>query len=110
MITARMEKNIFRALARQLSPRARAIEADTRRDIVAIARQLVPVDTGELRDSIHETFLGVAADADHAAPVEYGVPGRTPARPFLTPAAERCRPVMIARLRAADDLFREEGL
>lgn len=54
------------------------------------------VDTGEYRDSIHETEDGAAADADHAAFVEYGTDD-TPPQPALGPTINR-----VSRPAAAD--------
>jgi HK97 gp10 family phage protein len=59
-----------------------------------LAKQLAPVLTGELRDSIHvEQGAGpadwvVVADAPHAVHVEYGTQYQA-AQPFLTPAMEQ---------------------
>jgi HK97 gp10 family phage protein len=55
------------------------------------ARQLAPVDTGKLRDSIHYHFnantltLTVYADVPYAAFVEFGT-SRMAAQPYLRPA------------------------
>lgn len=57
--------------------------------IVSAAQRIVPVDTGELHDSIHaETSaegMFVVADADHASHVEMGT-SKMPAQPYLRPA------------------------
>jgi hypothetical protein len=59
--------------------------------VVNKARQLAPVDTGQLRDSINYTFhaatltLIVYAEAPHASFVEFGT-SRMAARPYLRPA------------------------
>ena len=57
----------------------------------AAARESVPVDTGELRDSIGaasggEYVSSVFASAPHAAMVEYGTVKMSP-QPFMLPAA-----------------------
>lgn len=58
-----------------------------------LAKQLAPVDTGKLRDSIHvEQGAGpadweVVAGVEYAQWVEYGT-AVSPAQPFLTPAME----------------------
>jgi HK97 gp10 family phage protein len=58
--------------------------------MVAYARAIVPVDTGELRDSIGATWdastltLTLHADAPHAAFVEFGT-SRMAAQPYLRP-------------------------
>jgi HK97 gp10 family phage protein len=56
-------------------------------DVATFARQMVPVDTGELRDSIEVTGEGVVAGTDHAVYVEFGTFKMT-AEPFLRPAAD----------------------
>jgi len=60
------------------------------------ARELVPVDTGELRDSIYaeETEEGArfGATADHAAHVEFGT-WKMAAQPFLRPAVDAMKRV-----------------
>lgn len=64
--------------------------------IVDEAKQLAPVRTGELRDSIHKAepedkpgqdrlSIDVVADAEHAVYVELGT-SKMSAKPFLTPA------------------------
>lgn len=89
------------------------------------AEALVPVDTGELRESGHTLIEGtglktegfVIFDADHAAYVEYGTgrrgaasagrgdviydpnwPGMT-AQPYLRPALDTARPAMLEVFR-----------
>lgn len=53
------------------------------------ARELCPVDTGALRDSIEVSVQGnsavVSANTDYAAYVEFGT-SKMPARPYLVPA------------------------
>lgn len=64
-------------------------------EIVAeFARQYVPVDTGELQDSIEAVQDGmgahVEAGTDHALPIEFGT-SRMAAQPFMRPAVSRAR-------------------
>ena len=60
------------------------------------AKELVPVDTGALQESIHVEKgdsagqYQVVADMPYAAFVEYGT-GRGPAQPYLTPAWRQVR-------------------
>lgn len=53
------------------------------------AKRIVPVDTGELHDSIHtevsDEGMFVVADADHASHVELGT-SKMAAQPYLRPA------------------------
>ena len=57
----------------------------------AFAKELCPVDTGALRDSIHYTVnedsFTLSADAPYAAYVELGT-HKPAAQPFLRPALE----------------------
>ena len=58
------------------------------------AKELCPVDTGQLRDSIghaaEEDSACVGTDVEYAPFVELGT-SRTPAQPFLQPALENRR-------------------
>lgn len=53
------------------------------------AKRIVPIDTGDLHDSIHTEVssdgMFVVADADHAAFIEQGT-SKMPAQPYLRPA------------------------
>lgn len=51
------------------------------------AKELVPVDSGNLRDSITVEENSCFTDVDYAPVVEYGGVGR-PGKPFMRPAAE----------------------
>lgn len=75
--------------------------------VADLARQLAPVDTGALRASIRVTPDAPAlrvevqaggASAPYAAYVEYGT-SRSPAQPYLTPAA---RAINVRREVAAE--------
>lgn len=65
------------------------IEAVVLPKVVDSAKRIVPVDTGELHDSIHSEVssdgMYVVADADHASHVELGT-SKMPAQPYLRPA------------------------
>ena len=57
------------------------------------AQSSVPVDTGELHDSIQildegENYIDVGSDVEHAAPVEFGTYKMSP-QPYLGPEADR---------------------
>ena len=69
------------------------------------ARALVPVDSGELRESISASQAGsmsaqVTATAGHAAMVEYGT-SRMPPQPYMQPAAQQARGEFTERAAAA---------
>ncbi len=84
--------NHFEALkAQQIALLAQAV-SDAASEITIRAQANAPVDTGELRDSIHpESQDAMNADVvsrvEHAVYNEYGTT-KMPARPFLTPAVE----------------------
>lgn len=67
------------------------------------ARRNAPVDTGELRDSIHVEGSGrqtrVVVGADHGIFPEYGT-RKMAARPYFWPAVERARQGYLAGWRA----------
>ncbi len=94
--------------------------------VVVEAQTIVPVDTGELRDSIHTEPVevsgnivhgSVVADAEHAGFVEFGTgirgaasPGAglgpystswpgMPAQPYMRPATDTARPAIIEAFR-----------
>ena len=70
-------------------------------DLVARARALAPVETGELRDSIRASGSGmevtVSATAPHAIYVEHGTRKMGP-RPFMGPATDAVEPKLVADL------------
>lgn len=77
-----------------LRPRLRAVN-----EVFAEqARRTVPVDSGELRDSVFATETGFGATADYAAHVELGT-RTTEAQPFLRPALDDARDAALAQLR-----------
>ena len=97
---------------RQLATDLHAAPARVRRDIegaleraaddlVARARALAPVETGELRNSIRASGSGmgraVIAAADHAVYVEHGTRKMQP-RPFMGPATDAIEPKLVADL------------
>lgn len=102
MIRARLTKNRLPELARNVRPRAIAVINEHARIVASLAKQLAPVDTGNLRDSIavSETGLGtvrVEVGAEYAHFVELGTT-KSPAQPFLLPAVENDRPHLLRDL------------
>lgn len=79
-------------------------EAWIEQDFKPYAKQIVPVRSGELRDSIdgavNENQIRVFADAPHAAAVEEGT-SKQAAQPFMRPAFLATRAKLSARTRAA---------
>lgn len=79
------------------------VEAEMEQAVIEaeqIANRLVPVDTGELRDSIEGDLgrLEVRATADHAIPVHEGTQDQPP-QPFLERAALAAFAAAAERLR-----------
>lgn len=74
----------------ELMRRAQASAISAANHAAQIARDLAPVETGELRGSISaspaEGGASVQAAAPHAVMVEYGT-SRMPPQPFMLPAA-----------------------
>lgn len=78
---------------------------DAAEEIEFLAKDIVPVDTGALRASIHvvvfdELSLQVRADAHYAAFVEYGT-SRMAAQPYMTPAVEAVWPGVARKISDA---------
>lgn len=91
--------NEFRKLAADLGraaataePRARIVVAKTALDIVADAKNLAPVDTGNLKSSIGADIDGLLAEigptANYGLFLELGTSRMAP-QPFMGPAADR---------------------
>lgn len=81
-----------------------AAAAAVAEQVADLARAMVPVETGELRDSIVVTDEGVTAGTDHAVYVEFGT-YKMPAEPFMRPAADEADE--SAAVRAASSVFGE---
>ncbi len=74
----------------------------TAADVVSIAKQLAPVDTGALKQSIGaipetSTSILIGSDKEYAPFVEYGTVN-SPAQPFLTPAFAQAESAFKVRL------------
>lgn len=98
-----LEKKLRKLPELVQSAGGRAVKAETEETRDDMKRG-VPVDTGELRDSIQaeydsKTITGRAvATSKHAGFVEHGTDD-TPAHPFAQPAAERARRRFPDRVR-----------
>ena len=73
---------------------AEAVSASAGR-CAQLARELAPVDSGELRSGIHVRVRGrhgadVVSSAAHSAMVEFGT-SKMPPRPYMQPAAQAAR-------------------
>ena len=78
-------------LANGLGPKIQAILAEVADFMEQRAKDLAPVRTGNLRDSINAVIDGwsvqLGSGADYAAAVEFGLTTMI-ARPYMTPAIE----------------------
>lgn len=103
------KRNRIPEVRANLRPRVEAMVNAAATQIAVIARQLCPVDTGALRDSIaietyagHRAGFGMAKAVvvfEHYAPfVEFGT-SKSAAQPFLMPAFEAVRPSLEQELK-----------
>jgi HK97 gp10 family phage protein len=81
-------------------------------DVKALARQLVPVRTGHLRQSIyaevHEWIVRIGAEATYALFVEFGT-RYMQARPYLYPAIQAYLPELEQIIRDAIETAKVEA-
>jgi len=81
-------------------------------DVIALARELVPVRTGHLRSSIYskisEWVAEIGAEATYALFVELGT-RRMQARPYLYPAIKQHLPELEAIIRDAIEAAKAEA-
>lgn len=100
-----IRRNRLPRLSGAVRAQASAAVRETAYAVEARAKQVVPVRTGNLRNSIQTDAepgalrATVGTGVDYAIYVEYGASGRPP-RPYLTPAAEAERPEFARRMRA----------
>lgn len=94
--TMRVVYNKFPELIRQSPEKAKELVEKAAFELEARAKLEVPVDTGNLRNSIRTTFENggftgvVATNVEYAIYVEYGTRFMT-ARPYFTPAVEQVK-------------------
>lgn len=110
MANVRIDVDISRALSRIRNydnATKNNVKAAVQTSTMAIesgAKQLAPVDTGQLRSSIKGKVSGfegeVTALAEHAPFVEFGT-RKMPAQPYMLPAAEQETPLFNAAIRRA---------
>lgn len=103
MVAAKIVFNDLPRLRGELRQRAGAAIRKAAHDIEAGAKNVVPVDTGNLKNSIQTTMEGdltavVGTHVEYAPYVEYGT-RRMAARPYLGPAAEAVRPSLEAAMK-----------
>lgn len=92
----RVESNRFPDLINKAPDRARELVKKAAYELEARAKTEVPVDTGNLRNSIRTSFENggltgiVSTNVEYAAYVEFGTV-KMAAQPYMTPAAEQVR-------------------
>lgn len=91
-------------IAAAMEPKAEAVIAKAAHDIARNAKELVPVESGDLRDSIEPREVAplhweVEAGEYYASFVEFGTHLHGGPRPFMVPAAERVRGELASMLR-----------
>lgn len=97
----RLQSNLSK-IAAQSRPAAAAALLQTGADIVAMVKQLSPVDTGALRQSYgaipesRDTVI-IGSDMEYAPYVEYGT-SKMAAQPHLTPAFMQAEVTFEARM------------
>lgn len=95
-VQIRVEFNRFPDLVQKAPGRARELVKKAAYELEARAKTEVPVDTGNLKNSISTSFENdgltgvVSTNVEYAAYVEFGT-RRMAARPYMTPAAEQVR-------------------
>lgn len=103
-VVARVVFNRLPELRGQLRQRASQVVRKAAFDIEARAKQVVPVRTGNLKNSIQTTMESdltavVGTAVEYAPYVELGTRKMAP-RPYLGPAAEAVRPSFEAAMRS----------
>ena len=75
-------------------------------DLQAIAQGIVPVDTGNLKNSIDTELAGLSAfigpTANYGAFIEFGTHKMAP-RPYMTPATDAVEPTFIEAIASIGD-------
>lgn len=98
-IDVKITNNRILELKNKLHNAAKNLSKDAADETVRIAKILVPVDEGTLRDSIEakedeDGSWSASPNTDYDVFVEYGTIN-TPAQPYLTPAAEQAKKKFI---------------
>ena len=99
----------FPDIAKKAPGTTKAVVSKAAHDVEAHAKMVVPVDTGNLRNSIQTKleaggFRGiVATNVEYSIYVEYGT-RRMGAQPYMVPAAEAVRPQFIEAMKKIAEL------
>jgi HK97 gp10 family phage protein len=103
IITARLTVDKFPELSQKAHEQIRQVLRKAAFDVEAHAKKVVPVDTGNLRNSIQSSFPDefvavVGTHVEYAPYVEFGT-YKMAARPYLMPAVEKVRPGFTAAMK-----------
>lgn len=101
---ARLSSNLT-LIGQQAPIAAKEALLQTAADIVALTKELTPVDTGALKQSygaipIDSNTIEIGSDMEYAPYVEYGT-SRMAAQPHLTPAFLQSEETFKVRLKEA---------
>lgn len=110
MVTNSMEAQLrqiaahLKAYEEQVKAATDKVLAEHAHEVAQLAKELAPVKTGKLRDSIQvvkdgDLYYKVEATAPYAADMELGT-ANMEAEPFLFPASEQLRNELPGKLRA----------
>jgi len=100
----KIEFNRFPEIAAKLPVETSAVVRKAAYDVEAYAKMVVPVDTGNLKNSIQTTVTDGGLEAttethvEYCEYVEFGT-YKMGARPYMTPAAERVSPQYESAMR-----------
>ena len=102
-VVARLTMNRLPELSGMIQARAEQIVSKATFDVEAEAKTVVPVDTGNLKNSITANLVKplegvVSTGVEYAEYVEYGT-SKMAAQPYMTPAAETVKPAWHAAWR-----------
>jgi len=104
-----IQYNNLQKIAEKLPRAVRGIVRKTAFDVMAGAKEIVPVDTGRLKNSItcefpSETKAIVAARTKYAGFVENGT-SRQRAQPYMRPPAEKAAHAFMAAMGHLEELL-----
>ena len=100
----RVDDKILRRIVARAPDLVEAVVSKTGFDVVRLAQNRVPVDTGATKNSIRSRFVNrftrrIGPTTLYAIFLEFGTI-RMPARPFMVPALEGVRASFLAALAA----------
>ncbi len=108
-VTIKITHNRLPQIAAKLPQLVSQIVKKAAFDIESNAKAVVPIKTGNLKNSIQAHMTGstsaeVATGVEYAIYVEFGT-RKMSARPYLTPAAEKVRSSFIQALQSLESML-----